>query len=202
MKGSIMKKLMTLALATMAFAMVHAADSYFRVDVDGQKEQIELKSTPGTGMKASPMGWIKDEAKRKCTVTSWMPEKLSADKWKNCELTFVPSKSGTVTIGIRGQYAAKPENRGWIVVNNMKLNDELHTNGDFKKTWKTKEGKIIPKGFWLGGKSFYLVNGGENETPAIMVNHDNGSYSNMKVEAGKSYKLSFSVKAGTPDQLK
>ena len=38
-----MKKLMTLSLAAMAFAMVHAADSYFRVDVNGAKEQIELK---------------------------------------------------------------------------------------------------------------------------------------------------------------
>ena len=38
-----MKKLMTLALATMAFAMIHAADSYFRVDVNGAKESIEQK---------------------------------------------------------------------------------------------------------------------------------------------------------------
>ncbi len=196
-----MKKLMTLALATMAFAMIHAADSYFRVDVNGAKESIELKSTAGNGMKATPMSWIKDEAKRKCTITSWTAEKLSADKWKNCELTFVPSKSGTVSIGIVGQWAAKPENCGWVVINNVKLNDKLYTNGDFKKT-KNMNGKTMPAGFWLGGKASYLANGGENGTPAITVNHNNGSYLSMKVEAGKSYKLGFSVKAPAPDQVK
>ena len=43
-----MKKLMTLSLAAMAFAMVHAADSYFRVDVNGAKEQDE-SHTDGLG---------------------------------------------------------------------------------------------------------------------------------------------------------
>lgn len=197
-----MKKLMTLSLAAMAFAMVHAADSYFRVDVNGAKEQIELKSTPGNGMKATPMGWVKSADKRKYTVTSWSTEKLPADQWKTCELTFVPSKSGTVAIDIIGQWAAKPENRGWLLVNNMKVNDKLYTNGDFKRTWKTKDGKTMPNGFWLNGKASHLTTGGENGTPAIMVNHDNGSYLSMKVEAGKSYKLGFSVKAVMPDQVK
>ena len=135
-----MKKLMTLSLAAMAFAMVHAADSYFRVDVNGAKEQIELKSTPGHGMKATPMGWVKSADKRKYTVTSWSTEKLPADQWKTCELTFVPSKSGTVAIGIIGQWAAKPENRGWLLVNNMKVNDKLYQRR-FQKNLENQRGQ-------------------------------------------------------------
>ena len=197
-----MKKLMTLSLAAMAFAMVHAADSYFRVDVNGAKEQIELKSTPGNGMKATPMGWVKSADKRKYTVTSWSTEKLPADQWKTCELTFVPSKSGTVAIGIIGQWAAKPEDRAWLLVNKFEVNDKLYANGDFKKTFTGKNGRVIPNGFSIGGKAKYLPTAGEKGTPAILVNHDNRIGFNMKVEAGKKYELEFEVKAATPDLLK
>ena len=110
-------------------------------------------------------------------------------------------KNGVADYIITGQWAKKAEDRSWLLVNKFELNDKLYANGDFKKTWKHKNG-IMPIGFWLTQKAKYLPTAGENVTPALLVNHDSRLVINMKVEAEKKYELEFEVKAATPDLLK
>ena len=196
-----MKKIFILALAAAAFALP-AADAIFRVDFNSGKDQIILTPENDDNMKAVPMGWVKDAEARKYTLTATSKQKVSAAEWKDYKITFVPSKSGSVNITVGGQWAAKPENRAWLLVNKFEVNDKLYANGDFKKTWKQKNGRVMPNGFALGGKAKYLPTAGENDTPAILVNHDNRIGFNMKVEAGKKYELEFDVKAATPELLK
>ena len=51
-----MKYLMTAALATAAFVMIQAADSFFRTDLDGRKNHIELMPESNDSVKAeNPM---------------------------------------------------------------------------------------------------------------------------------------------------
>lgn len=198
-----MKKLMTLTLAVAAAIAVQAADTFFRVDVNGIKENIALTHENSTDMNIGTMGWLKDAEQRKCSVTASSKQKLSATEWKNYSVTFTPAKSGKVTVGIIGQWAAKPENMGWVLVNNVKVNDQLYKNGDFKKTYKAHNGTAtMPSEFWLNNKAAYCPTAGDKGTPAILVNHNNQGSFSMPVEAGKKYKLTFSVKAGSPDQAK
>ncbi len=196
-----MKKLCILSLVAAAFALP-AADAIFRVDFNSGKDQIVLTPENDGNMKAVPMDWVKDAEARKYTLTATSRQKVSAAEWKDYEITFVPSKSGSINITVGGQWAAKPENRAWLLVNKFEVNDKLYANGDFKKTYPGKNGRVIPNGFWLGGKAKYLPSAGEKGTPAILVNHDNRLVINMKVEAGKKYELEFEVKAATPDLLK
>ena len=196
-----MKKLCILTLVAAAFALP-AADAIFRVDFNSGKDQIVLTPENDGNMKAVPMDWVKDAEARKYTLTATSRQKISAAEWKDYEITFVPSKSGSINITVGGQWAAKPENRAWLLVNKFEVNDKLYANGDFKKTYPGKNGRVIPNGFWLGGKAKYLPSAGEKGTPAILVNHDNRLVINMKVEAGKKYELEFEVKAATPDLLK
>ena len=196
-----MKKLCILTLVAAAFALP-AADAIFRVDFNSGKDQIVLTPENDGNMKAVPMDWVKDAEARKYTLTATSRQKVSAAEWKDYEITFVPSKSGSINITVGGQWAAKPENRAWLLVNKFEVNDKLYANGDFKKTYPGKNGRVIPNGFWLGGKAKYLPSAGEKGTPAILVNHDNRLVINMKVEAGKKYELEFEVKAATPDLLK
>ena len=197
-----MKKILTFAFAAMAVFALQAADAYFRVDVDGQKEQIVLTPEKDSDYNAQQFGWLKSPDAKQYTLSVGFKKALSTAEWEDCEFSFIPSKSGTVNISIGGQWATKPENRAWLLVNKFEVNDKLYANGDFKKTWKQKNGRLIPQGFWLNGKSKYLPTAGEHGTPAVLVNHDNRLGFSLKVEAGKKYELEFEVKAATPELLK
>ena len=197
-----MKKILTFAFAAMAAFALQAADAYFRVDIDGQKDQIVLTPEKDSDYNASRFGWLKDPNAKQYTLSVGFKEAISSAEWKDCEFSFIPSKSGTVLITVGGQWAAKPEGRAWLLVNKFEVNDKLYANGDFKKTFTGKNGRVIPNGFSIGGKAKYLPTAGEKGTPAILVNHDNRIGFNMKVEAGKKYELEFEVKAATPDLLK
>lgn len=196
-----MKKLLALALLAVGFAAVQAADAIFRVDVNGVKDKIAFTiHQEDDDMKGTPQGRVKQD--KECTITYWALKKIGSTEWKDYEISFTPKKSGTVHISVGGQYDNIPANRAWLLVNKVEMNDKLYPNGDFTKTYKTKDGRVIPNGFWIHGKAKYLPTAGEKGTPAILVNHDNRLTFSLKVEAGKKYEFEFEVKAATPDQVK
>ncbi len=197
-----MKKILTFVFACTALLSVSAADTFFRVDMDARKDKVVLKPEGSEKMNATPIGWIKDVHARKYTITSWSKKKVSGTEWEDYKIVFVPATSGSIALSIGGQWAKKPEDRQWLLVNKIELNDKLYPNGDFKKTWKTKNGQVMPNGAWLSKGAKYLPTAGEKGTPAILVNHDNRLYITMKVEGGKKYELEFEVKAANPNDFK
>lgn len=197
-----MKKILTFVFACTALLSVSAADTFFRVDMDARKDKVVLKPEASEKMNAAPIGWIKDVDARKYTITSWSKKKVSGTEWEDYKIVFVPATSGSIALSIGGQWAKKPEDRQWLLVNKIELNDKLYPNGDFKKTWKTKTGQVMPNGAWLSKGAKYLPTAGEKGTPAILVNHDNRLYITMKVEGGKKYELEFEVKAANPNDFK
>ena len=197
-----MKKILTFVFACTALLSVSAADAFFRVDMDARKDKVVLKPEASEKMNATPIGWIKDVDARKYTITSWSKKKVSGTEWEDYKIVFVPATSGSIALSIGGQWAKKPEDRQWLLVNKIELNDKLYPNGDFKKTWKTKTGQVMPNGAWLSKGAKYLPTAGEKGTPAILVNHDNRLYITMKVEGGKKYELEFEVKAANPNDFK
>ena len=145
-----MKKLLALALLAVGFAAVQAADAIFRVDVNGVKDKIAFTiHQEDDDMKGTPQGWIKQD--KECTITYWALKKIGSTEWKDYEISFTPKKSGTVHISVGGQYDNIPANRAWLLVNKVEMNDKLYPNGDFTKTYKTKDGRVIPNGFWISG---------------------------------------------------
>lgn len=195
-----MKKLLALALLAAGFVALHAADAIFRVDVNGVKDKVSFTIHPNEEMNAAPQGWVKQN--KECTITYWAKKKVTSSDWEDYEISFTPKTSGTVGISVAGQWAQTQAARAWVLVNKVELNDKLYPNGNFTKTFKTKNGQVIPSGFWLSGKAKYLPTAGEKGTPAVLVNHDNRLSFNVKVEAGKKYVFEFEVKAATPDQVK
>ncbi len=190
-----MKYLMTAALATAAFFMVQAADSFFRTDLDGRKNHIELM--PGSNDSVKAENPMRDGEAQRELIYATGKTKLSSTEWKEYEFSFTPSVSGSISIAVKGQWSQKPENRGWVLVNRISVNGKLVKNGDFKQfwRWKAKNNKQVPNEFVLGEKAQYLQNAGKDMTPAVLVNHDNPVFLGLNVEAGKTYTVKCLVKA-------
>ena len=190
-----MKQILILLFTLAAIFSIEAADSIFRVNIDGRKNRIILNPKQDvSSMKISSWGWLKDLEEKKFTLTATSGKKLSATQWQLHTLAFTPEQSGTIGIYAYGEWAAVPENRAWLLLNQILLDHKLYPNGDFKIAYSHGE-RRIPRGFWLSNKAQYLPTAGEENSPAVLINHDNNLGFQMNVEAGKQYILSFKVKA-------
>ena len=188
-----MKHLMTLALAAAALVSVQAANSFFRSDINCIKSRIELDGKSDS-MKVGRLTNVRDEDDRKYTLSVVTP-KLS-DEWKEFSYTVTPSEDGDLRIVLMGQWARTPEACGWVLIDHIDINGVLAPNGSFKKTYKLKNGKVMPVDFWLSKKACYVAEGGIDGSGAILVNHDNaGLFVIKNAEAGKEYTIQFTVKA-------
>ena len=171
---------------------VQAADSVFRSDINCVKTQnpLEIKSD---NMKTGRLTWLKNKADHQYTVTA---TKNVGDDWQTVSYTVTPGKNGDFRFSLQGQWAKDKEKRSWVLIDSVKVNGELVPNGDFKTTWKSKEGKRFPHNFWLNAKAQYVPDGGKDGSAAILVNHDNGSgYTIKNAEAGKAYTIAVTLKA-------
>lgn len=86
-----MKYLMTAALATAAFFMVQAADSFFRTDLDGRKNHIELM--PGSNDSVKAENPMRDgEAQRESSSMQRAKQNFPAQNGKNMNFpSLLPS---------------------------------------------------------------------------------------------------------------
>ena len=188
-----MKHLMTLTLAAAALFSVQAANCFFRSDINCVKSRIELDGKSDS-MKVGRLTNVRDEDDRKYTLSVVTP-KLS-DEWKEFSYTVTPSEDGDLRIVLMGQWARIPEACGWVLIDHIDINGVLAPNGSFKKTYKLKNGKVMPVDFWLSKKACYVAEGGIDGSGAILVNHDNaGLFVIKNAEAGKEYTIQFTVKA-------
>ena len=188
-----MKHLMTLTLAAAALFSVQAANCFFRSDINCVKSRIELEGKSDS-MKVGRLTNVRDEDDRKYTLSVVTP-KLS-DEWKEFSYTVTPSEDGDLRIVLMGQWARTPEACGWVLIDHIDINGVLAPNGSFKKTYKLKNGKVMPVDFWLSKKACYVAEGGIDGSGAILVNHDNaGLFVIKNAEAGKEYTIQFTVKA-------
>ena len=188
-----MKHLMTLTLAAAALFSVQAAKCFFRSDINCVKSRIELDGKSDS-MKVGRLTNVRDEDDRKYTLSVVTP-KLS-DEWKEFSYTVTPSEDGDLRIVLMGQWARTPEACGWVLIDHIDINGVLAPNGSFKKTYKLKNGKVMPVDFWLSKKACYVAEGGIDGSGAILVNHDNvGLFVIKNAEAGKEYTIQFTVKA-------
>ena len=184
-----------LFLSAVTTASLFAA-SIPRCDVSGVNKTGNVKLTPGTvegGMKVIHQTWG-DQATRQHRISATAPKAIGSE-WTLCKFVFTPETSGNVNLSIGGQWGKTENDRAWMLVSKLAINGQPVTNSDMKKT-TNRNGKIMPNGFWLGGKKVkYVADGGPDGAAAVAVNHDNRVYRTIKVEAGKPVTVEYMAKA-------
>ena len=188
-----MKLFATLALAAMTAVPLFAA-SIPRCDITGLDKAGKVKLTPGKiegGLRVSNQNWGAEET-RPFRLTA--AGKAIGPEWTRCKLTFIPENSGKLQLALCGQAAKKVEDRGWLTVTNLSINGKLVPNADLKKVYE-RNGKQIPNGFWVYGKTVYVADGGPDGAAAMLVNHDSRLTRVIKVEGGQPVTVEYMAKA-------
>lgn len=189
-------KLFAALILTAAAATSLLAASMPRCDISGVSQKGNVKLTPGTiegGLQVGRQNWGPEET-RPCRLVA-STRKVVGPEWTVCKFVFTPEESGIVTLSLGGQWARNVEDRGWLMVGNLKINGTPVTNADMKKTYE-RNGRTMPNGFWLSGKkSEYVADGGPDGAAGVLVNHDNRLGRSIKVEAGKPVTVEYMAKA-------
>ena len=189
-----MKLFATLFLSAVTTASLFAA-SIPRCDLTGITKEGKVKLTPGTseGWRVTPQGW--GPAETRAYRLSASATKPVGAEWTLCKFVFTPETSGNVNLSIGGQWGKTENDRAWMLVSKLAINGQPVTNSDMKKT-TNRNGKIMPNGFWLGGKKVkYVADGGPDGAAAMLVNHDSRLTRTFKVEAGKPVTIEYMAKA-------
>jgi len=193
-----MKLFLTLAITAVSAVSLFAS-SIPRTDVNAHgKVELDPAAVEG-GFKVAHQNWgPKNSRAYRLTAAA---SKAIGDKWTLCKFAFTPKTAGQVGVFVGGQWAPKPEDRGWLAVSNIKVNGKLIPNGDFSKT-VDKKGKTVPVSFWLSKNTTYAAKGGVNGANAMIVNHDNRIGFGLKVEAGKTITVEYMAKSAAAPAVK
>ena len=100
-----MKKL-TLLFALAAVALSAAPPPRVRLDVDGTAEKIDFQNVSlGAGLVRGQTPWVKEDARS--SYLAVQTEDPLTSKWQTYEFNFIPRRSGTVRLMLRGTSTQK-----------------------------------------------------------------------------------------------
>ncbi len=185
-KGGVMKKFSVVLLLTALVATTVSA-AVFRADISGLQKEGRVKLTPGKaeGMTIARQVWLKAEQEYTINACS---ETLPAGQWSDCTINFTADDSGTLRVELKGQWHRDAAAREWLKIGPVTVNGKALPNADYSVT-DPKNGKSMPRGFWLNKAAGLLPGGGPDGKGAVLVNHDNTLVFSLKVEAGRSYTI-------------
>jgi hypothetical protein len=109
-------------------------------------------------------------------------------EWKEASFIFNPEADGSLYINLMGAWAKNPDDRSWIIYDNVTVKGATITNGDFEKGMKS---------WWQGSsaKGAKIVDGGrEGGQKAVRVNHDNGACTRFDVKKDQPVTITFFYK--------
>lgn len=162
-------------------APVLAGTGRARLDFTVKKGELKLGQSNNKKFHFSHPGWVKDEAKRKKTVTSNLP--VSDEKWTKVTIELTPTEDGPMTIALRGQWEKKMRN--WAYFDDITAEGAEIKNPGFEKTG----GWVFPKGQQVLDES--LAHSGKG---AVLVWHDKAAYQTVRVKAGQPVKITAWIK--------
>lgn len=166
-------------------------DSYLRFEINGVPDKIISKFQPNPNASSGYAGWYGPDKYYVLTVN--MKEPLT-DQWTDFTFTFTPNRSGKVWLRIGGRWFKDPEERHWLLINQVKLNGKLLPNGDFKKYREKKPEVYRPNNWILHNRADYYLDAGENKTPACLINHDSPITTSFQVRAGEPNTVTIRAK--------
>jgi hypothetical protein len=186
-----LKRFLTVAVLA---AGICCSASQARVDINGRKENIELK--PGSaskGLKVTNGSWLKDKAQY--YLMAYTPAKLT-DKWQKFSFSFTPDKDGIVKIDFRGAFykpkGAKKNIEVWAAYDNITITGTEAKNCDFEFV-----GQHNMFDGWEGDIS-NMVTGAEDAKSGknyIIAWHNNPVFQTLKVKKGQTVTVTFHAKA-------
>lgn len=171
-----MKNLLLLAAcACTSISIAAPLPSRVKVDVDGRSEKIPFKiGTVSKDMRGVYPTWIKDEAEKKTYLIFQGMANLPSDQWVDQEISFIPEKSGKVSLTLRS-YSKNAESWAWTAYRNITVSG-AEPSGDWRLTpglyKKTPEGNIL-----------YAA-------------HDASNALTLKLTAGQEVKVRFQAQGG------
>lgn len=172
-------------LSALFCTVLAAAPTEFRLDISSRDNVLK----PGTGeVKFSKAGWLAPAEQPGYLIVS----KAVGEDWTPVEFSFVAEKDGFIWLAFGASWASTPEERPFIIIDEIKLNGQEAPNGGFEAL---KPDLSAPRIWNLGSKSkACLVDDAKAGKKAMKVNHDHRAGQGLKVEAGKSYTISLFAK--------
>ncbi len=177
---------MIFCVLTMIANFVFAADQA-RIDINGQAQQITLQKGDEKNVYYGNGSWLEADQKDKHLMASF---EASADEWRDFTFSFTPSKSGVITFILLGQWDETPENRKFVLYDEISITGDILKNSNFD----TMADDMKPVA-WIAYKNNpEIVNNPDNNTNAVKVNHDSIFIQYIKVEADREYMVNGKVK--------
>lgn len=189
-----MKRYLTLGFAlALAWPLFAASPVRIKIDLDGRSEGIILKEVKTAGiLRADHPSWEKDAARRSCYLIIGSRSDLPAGEWRDYEFSFVPDKSGTVRILIRGGHTGKQVVR-WIGYDDFRVEGMAWQNPGFE----TLAGNRIADWRSSSGANFRI---GRADAPEgrnyVECAHDFYLERQAGVEGGKTVTVRFKARGG------
>ena len=182
-----MKKFSAVLFLTALVSLTVSAAA-FRADITGLQKEGKVKLTPGEaeGMVIGRQTWRSQE-EQPYSLNAYSSA-LPAGEWSDCTINFTADESGTIRVKLKGQWHKDAASREWLKIGPVTVNGKAVPNADYSVT-DPKNGKAMPRGFWLNKEAVLLPGGGPDGKGAVLVNHDNTLVFSQKVEAGKTYTI-------------
>lgn len=118
--------------------VIPASAQIARIDVDGIKDNINLKPLKGMNNAA----WLKNDQNKNVVYSHSKP--LTGEVWEDMEVSFIPDKDGTVILNLKGYwYMPKGEKNNvpiWIQFDEVTLTGAELKNGGFETV--DEKGKV------------------------------------------------------------
>ncbi len=185
-----MKKFsLLLALSVLSLSVIaEALPSRVRIDINGRKQQINF--TDFQCSSALHRTFNKKTAPEQKTDYLTIESGTLTDQWQKFEFSFVPEKSGTIRLMVRGNWTRKGQIR-LVSYDNFTFDGFKSLNPDFEVT----------KNNTISGWALRDINMCIGQTDAasgknyVKCSHDFFIYQNMHVTAGKKAVLTFYARA-------
>ena len=183
-----------LTIAVLIAGITCFAASGVRIDVNGLKDKITLKTgKTSKDLKIVNAGWMKDKAKYYIMAYSGMN---ISKAWKEYSFSFTPDKDGIVSIYFRGTWhkpkGSKKNIAVWVAYDNITVTGTEAKNCDFEF--------VNQKNLFNGwsGSGANMVTGSEDAKSGknyVITWHNNPVYQTLKLKKGQEVTITFHAKA-------
>ena len=162
-----MVKLFCSALLMVLGCGLMAADPVARIDIDGKDGQITLAPSGGNSV-CSDDNLVLSAESAPLTDANWQPFSFS----------FIPAKSGTVSLVLEGGLVLGDNQRCWLCFDRLETLGSAVVNGDFE----IRDVTGGPAGWALLDRSQYIDFKGNY---CVKVRYDHPAVQKIKVKAGQ-----------------
>ncbi len=171
------------ATLALGIAVQAAPNNAARIDVNPTKDAVVLSDAKAEGGSVAQQGWVKEEEKRKQSLTSNFP---ASSDWKKASLTFTPDKDGTVSFNLAGQWSKPESDMAWVLFDGVQAEGAEIKNGNFEDDM---QGWGISN--WGGMPKPVIVDVAKSGSKSVKVNHNSRVAQNISVKAGQPVTISF-----------